>query len=81
MKKKFLSKKFFLKKMKAKNDIEYAKKISDKLDNIITKGFEINRNNILEAEDIKYKKQTISSETYDEFGFLDKYKDVYEKKK
>ena len=67
--------------MKAKNDIEYAKKISDKLDNIITKGFEINRNNILEAEDIKYKKQTINSETYDEFGFLDKYKDVSEKKK
>ena len=67
--------------MKDKNDIEYVKKISDKLDNIITKGFEINRNNILEAEDIKYKKHTLGSETYDEFGFLDKYKDASEKKK
>ena len=67
--------------MKENNNIEYTKKISNKLDDIITKGFEINRNNILEAEDIKYKKQTISSETYDEFGFLDKYKDSSEKKK
>ena len=60
------------------NNNEYVKKISDKLDNIITKGFEINRNNILEAEDIKYNKSTINSETYDEFGFLDKYKDKNE---
>ena len=67
--------------MKDKNDMEYSKKISNKLDDIITKGLEINRNNILEAEDIKYKKKTMSSETYDEFGFLDKYKDDSEKKK
>lgn len=55
--------------------------VSLKLDNIIEKGLEINRSNILEAEDIKYKKNKSESESYDEFGFLDKYKDNSEIKK
>ena len=59
----------------------YSKQVSLKLDNIIEKGLEINRSNILEAEDIKYKKNKSESESYDEFGFLDKYKDNSEIKK
>ena len=59
----------------------YSIKVSLKLDNIIEKGLEINRSNILEAEDIKYKKNKSESESYDEFGFLDKYKDNSEIKK
>jgi hypothetical protein len=60
---------------------EYSMQVSLKLDNIIEKGLEINRSNILEAEDIKYKKNKSESESYDEFGFLDKYKDNSEIKK
>ena len=59
----------------------YLMQVSLKLDNIIEKGLEINRSNILEAEDIKYKKNKSESESYDEFGFLDKYKDNSEIKK
>ena len=59
----------------------YSMQVSLKLDNIIEKGLEINRSNILEAEDIKYKKNKSESESYDEFGFLDKYKDNSEIKK
>ena len=59
----------------------YSMQVSLKLDNIIEKGLEINRSNILEAEDIKYKKNKSESESYGEFGFLDKYKDNSEIKK
>ena len=59
----------------------YSMQVSLKLDNIIARGLEINRSNILEAVDIKYKKNKSESESYDEFGFLDKYKDNSEIKK
>ena len=62
-----------------RNDKIYSTKI--KLDNIIEKGIEINRENILEAEEIKYKRIPQEKEQYDEFGFLDKYKDEEDKKK
>ena len=67
-----------MKKIKDKN---YSINISHKLDDIINRGIEINRENILEAEDIKYK-SIIKGEnnSYDEFGFLDKYKDEENKK-
>ena len=41
------------------------------------KGNKVKGNN----EDIKYKKNKSESESYDEFGFLDKYKDNSEIKK
>ena len=67
--------------MKKINDKNYSINISHKLDDIINRGIEINRENILEAEDIKYK-SIIKGEnnSYDEFGFLDKYKDEENKK-
>ena len=64
--------------MSNKNDNTYSTKIN--LDDIIKKGTEINKENILEAEDIKYKTIPQKKESYDEFGFLDKFKEEEEKK-
>ena len=67
--------------MKKNNAEENYKKISTKLDNIIERGTDINRENILEAENIKYSRLPKNNESYDEFGFIDKYKDESEKKR
>ena len=67
--------------MKKNNVKENYKNISTKLDNLIERGGDINRENILEAEDIKYSRLPKNNESYDEFGFIDKYKDESEKKK
>ena len=65
---------------KNKNDKEInSKKIENELDTLLSKGGEISRKNILQAEDINYKKSPKEIESYDEFGFLDKYKDDKEK--
>jgi hypothetical protein len=52
----------------------YSFQVEQNLDNIISKGIEINRKNILDAESIQYKKVPNELFSYDEFGFLDKYK-------
>jgi hypothetical protein len=67
--------------MLGKNEQAHSIQVSHKLDDIIEKGVEISRNNILEAEEIKYKKNQKETEAYDEFGFMEKYKDEYQKKK
>ena len=46
------------------------------LDKIIERDAEINKNNILDAEEIGYKKTPTEIYSYDSFGFLDKYKDA-----
>ena len=68
--------------MKKINDRNYSMIITNKLDKIIERGVEINRENILEAEDIKYKRiPKGDNNSYDEFGFLDKFKGAEENKK
>lgn len=64
--------------METRNKRAYTIQIEKNLDNIISKGVEINRKNILDAESIKYKKFPNELFAYDEFGFLDKYKDPKE---
>ena len=53
--------------MKKNNVKENYKNIYTKLDNIIERGGDINRENILEAEDIKYSRLPKNNESYDEF--------------
>lgn len=60
------------------NDEMHLTKI--KLDDIIDRGIELNRNDILLAEEIKYIRIPKTKDSYDEFGFLDKYKDDNTKK-
>ena len=67
--------------MLGKNEQINSIQVSHKLDDIIEKGVEISRNNILEAEEIKYKKNQKETESYDEFGFMEKYKEKKQKKK
>ena len=68
--------------MKRKNDKTYSINISHKLDEIIERGTEIKREDILNAEDIKYKRILQgNNNSYDEWGFLDKFKDKEENMK
>ena len=55
--------------------------VEKNLDNIISKGIEINRKNIFDAESINYKRVPNELLSYDEFGFLDKYKEPSDTKK
>ena len=65
-----------------KNDKAYSINISHKLDEIIERGTEINREDILNAEDIKYKRILQgNNNSYDEWGFLDKFKEKEENMK
>ena len=47
--------------------------IERKLDDIIKRGGEINRDNILLAEEISYKNSPSEIFNYDSFGFVDKF--------
>lgn len=67
--------------MQTRNKRLYSVQIEKNLDNIVSKGMEINRKNILDAESINYKRVPNELFAYDEFGFLDKYKDPKEIKK
>ena len=60
--------------METRNKRLYSFQIQNNLDNILSKGAEINKKNILDAESIQYKKVPNELFAYDEFGFLDKYK-------
>jgi hypothetical protein len=51
------------------------------LDDLIERGVELNKKNILDAETIDYKKVENELFSYDEFGFLDKYNDKNDIKK
>ena len=67
--------------MEERNKRIYSVQIKRNLDDIISKGVELNKKNILDAETIEYKKVPTEIFTYDEFGFLDKYNEANEKKK
>ena len=61
--------------MQARNKRLYSVQEERNLDNIVSKGIEINRKNIFDAESINYKRIPNELLGYDEFGFLDKYKE------
>ena len=61
--------------MEARNKRLYSFQMKRTLDDLISKGAEINKKNILDAETIDYKKVPNELFSYDEFGFLDKYND------
>ena len=67
--------------METRNKRLYSFQIQNNLDNILSKGAEINKKNILDAESIEYRKVPKELFSYDEFGFLDKYNDKNEIKK
>ena len=64
--------------MQSVNQKLYSFQIKKNLDNIIEKGSDINKKNIIEAEMINYKRAPTEVLSYDSFGFLDKYKDKNE---
>lgn len=64
--------------MQSVNQKLYSVQIKKNLDNIIEKGSDINKKNIIEAEMINYKRAPTEVLSYDSFGFLDKYKDKSE---
>ena len=64
--------------MQSENQKLYSLQIKKNLDNIIEKGSDINKKNIIEAEMINYKRAPTEVLSYDSFGFLDKYKDKNE---
>lgn len=64
--------------MQSVNQKLYSIQIKKNLDNIIEKGSDINKKNIIEAEMINYKRAPTEVLSYDSFGFLDKYKDKNE---
>ena len=64
--------------MQSVNQKLYSVQIKKNLDNIIEKGSDINKKNIIEAEMINYKRAPTEILSYDSFGFLDKYKDKNE---
>ena len=64
--------------MQSVNQKLYSIQIKKNLDNIIEKGSDINKKNIIEAEMINYKRAPTEILSYDSFGFLDKYKDKNE---
>ena len=64
--------------MQSLNQKLYSVQIKKNLDNIIEKGSDINKKNIIEAEMINYKRAPTEVLSYDSFGFLDKYKDKNE---
>ena len=64
--------------MQSINQKLYSVQIKKNLDNIIEKGSDINKKNIIEAEMINYKRAPTEVLSYDSFGFLDKYKDKNE---
>jgi hypothetical protein len=64
--------------MQSVNQKLYSVQIKKNLDNIIEKGSDINKKNIIEAEMINYKRAPTEVLSYDSFGFLDKYKDKNE---
>ena len=57
--------------MSLRNQRIYSLQVQKTLDNIIDKGMIINRKNILDAEEIKYRNRPSEILTYDAFGFLD----------
>lgn len=61
--------------MQTRNQRLRSIQIKKNLDNIIEKGTEVNRQNILDAEMINYKRTQNEILSYDSFGFLDKYKE------
>ena len=61
--------------MSFRNQRMYSLQIQKTLDNIVQKGMGINKKNILDAEEIKYRNRPTEILSYDSFGFLDKYKD------
>jgi len=67
--------------MEARNKRLYSFQMQRTLDDLISKGGEINKKNILDAETIDYKKVPNELFSYDEFGFLDKYNDKNDIKK
>jgi hypothetical protein len=67
--------------MEARNKRLYSFQMKRTLDDLISKGGEINKKNILDAETIDYKKVPNELFSYDEFGFLDKYNDKNDIKK
>ena len=64
--------------MQSVNQKLYSLQIKKNLDNLIERGSDINKKNIIEAEMINYKRTQTEILSYDSFGFLDKYKDKNE---
>jgi len=64
--------------MQSANQKLHSIQVKKNLDNLIEKGSEINKKNIIEAEMINYKRAPTEILSYDSFGFLDKYKDKNE---
>jgi hypothetical protein len=64
--------------MQSVNQKLYSLQIKKNLDNLIERGSDINKKNIIEAEMINYKRTQTKILSYDSFGFLDKYKDKNE---
>ncbi len=67
--------------MQTRDQRFYSFQVQRNLDDLIQRGAPLNKKNILDAETINYKKISNELYTYDEFGFLDKYKDPNEIKK
>jgi len=64
--------------MQSVNQKLYSSQIRKNLDNLVEKGSDINKKNIIEAEMINYRRAPTEILSYDSFGFLDKYKDKNE---
>jgi len=64
--------------MQSVNQKLYSNQIRKNLDNLVEKGSDINKKNIIEAEMINYRRAPTEILSYDSFGFLDKYKDKNE---
>ena len=64
--------------MQSVNQKFYSSQIRKNLDNLVEKGSDINKKNIIEAEMINYRRAPTEILSYDSFGFLDKYKDKNE---
>ena len=64
--------------MQSVNQKLYSSLIRKNLDNLVEKGSDINKKNIIEAEMINYRRAPTEILSYDSFGFLDKYKDKNE---
>jgi hypothetical protein len=67
--------------MQTRNKRFYSIQVKNNIDKIIENGMEINRKNILDAEEIEYKRVPTEVFSYDAYGFLDKYKEPDETKK
>ena len=64
--------------MQSVNQKLYSSQIRKNLDNLVEKGSDINKKNIIEAEMINYRRAPTEILSYDSFGLLDKYKDKNE---